>query len=99
MSQLLVFFFFLHLSDRMAAEPQTSASVSPSTQILLQHSWLHTPWCWLGTGASPAMQVQPHSATVQSQTGHRTNGLGEQQGLEKENIYFLSLWLSEVQFK
>lgn len=102
MSQLL--FIFSYLSDRMAAEPQTSPSVAPSTQLLLEHLWLPTPWCWLGQQPSAAMQVHPHSATGQGWTGHRTSRLGEQQvwkrhACKSEKIYFFSLWLSEVQFK
>lgn len=80
--------------------------------------WLPAPsfWpCWstadcplLGADwrqqPSPAMQVHPHSATVQGWTGHRTNRSGEQQvwkthACKSGKIYFFSLWLSEVQFK
>lgn len=46
----------------MAAEPQTSPSVAHSTQLLLEHSWPHTPWCW--QQPSPAMQVHPHSTKL-----------------------------------
>lgn len=65
--------------------------------------WLPAPsFCWSTAGCTPlgagwgqqpsaAMQAHPHPATVQSWTEHRTNGLGEQQGLENiwEDVFLI----------
>lgn len=88
-------YFFLPLSDRMATEPRCSPSVAPSTSGF---SWSTADCTLLGAGwgqqPSPAMQVHPHSATVQSWTG-----LGEQQDLEKARMeIWVDLFLFSVAF-